>query len=33
LGGKIDLKEMEELLSEMLAKQLVAIHEDAKKLA
>jgi Fic family protein len=30
-GETIDLSEMEELLSGMLAKQLVAIHEDAKR--
>ena len=29
--GNIDLTEMEELLSGMLAKQLVAVHEDAKR--
>lgn len=29
--GQLDLSEMEELLSGMLAKQLVAVHEDAKR--
>jgi len=29
--GEIDLTAMEELLSGMLAQQLVAVHEDAKK--
>lgn len=29
-NGGIDLTQMEELLSDMLAKQLVAVHEDAR---
>jgi hypothetical protein len=29
--GEIDLTAMEELLSGMLARQLVAVHDDAKK--
>ena len=29
-SGRIDLTQMEELLSDMLAKQLVAVHEDAR---
>ena len=29
--GKLDVSEMEDLLSEMLARQLVAVHEDANR--
>jgi hypothetical protein len=32
LEDRIDLSAMEALLSQMLAKQLIAIHEDAQRL-